>query len=154
MNFVGPNDDFVVSGSDDGNLFMWDKETGTLRTILEGDGSVVNVIEGHPHLPLLAVSGIDTTVKVNPSVNLTTDYLTVYEQLFAPSQQSARETFSRMRDAEAIMQKNAENASRNARAMDVSLDLRHLLRAYRMARAQLAPEAEPGEEEPIPCTSQ
>ena len=53
-----------MSGSDDGNLFMWKKATGQLHDILEGDSSVVNVIEGHPHLPLVAVSGIDTTVKV------------------------------------------------------------------------------------------
>lgn len=43
---------------------MWEKHTGRLHDILEGDGTVVNVIEGHPHLPLVAVSGIDTTVKV------------------------------------------------------------------------------------------
>lgn len=43
---------------------MWRKDTGTLHGIYEGDGSVVNVIRAHPHLPLLAVSGIDTTIKV------------------------------------------------------------------------------------------
>lgn len=64
MNFLGPYDEFVVSGSDDGNFFIWDKATGKLHGIYEGDGSVVNVVEGHPHLPLVAVSGIDTTVKV------------------------------------------------------------------------------------------
>lgn len=60
-------DEFVVSGSDDGNLFVWEKEGSTLHDILEGDGSVVNVIEGHPHLPFVAVSGIDHTVKVRIS---------------------------------------------------------------------------------------
>lgn len=64
MNFLGPRDEFVVSGSDDGNWFMWEKDTGRLHDILEGDGAVVNVIEGHPYLPLVAVSGIDHTVKV------------------------------------------------------------------------------------------
>lgn len=64
MNFLGPSDELVVSGSDDGNFFVWDKSTTDLNGIYEGDGSVVNVIEGHPSLPLLAVSGIDTTVKV------------------------------------------------------------------------------------------
>lgn len=43
---------------------MWEKDTGKLYDVLEGDGSVVNVIEGHPYLPLVAVSGIDYTVKV------------------------------------------------------------------------------------------
>ncbi|TFK75871.1 WD40 repeat-like protein [Pluteus cervinus] len=64
VNFLGPHDEFVTSGSDDGNFFIWDKATGALEGIYEGDGSVVNVIEGHPHLPLIAVSGIDKTVKL------------------------------------------------------------------------------------------
>lgn len=62
---MGPRDDFVVSGSDDGNFFIWNKSTGKLHDILEGDGSVVNVIESHPHLPVIATSGIDYTVKVS-----------------------------------------------------------------------------------------
>ena len=65
MNFLGPNDESVASGSDDGNFFIWDKHDGKLQGIYEGDSSVVNIIEGHPYLPLVAVSGIDTTVKVS-----------------------------------------------------------------------------------------
>nr|GAT59468.1 WD40 repeat-like protein [Mycena chlorophos] len=64
VNFLGPRDEFVVSGSDCGNLFCWNKGTGELRDILEGDGVVVNVIEGHPHLPIFACSGIDDTIKL------------------------------------------------------------------------------------------
>ena len=64
MNFLGPNDESVVSGSDDGNFFIWDKNNGKLQGIYEGDSSVVNIIERHPYFPLVAVSGIDTTVKV------------------------------------------------------------------------------------------
>jgi len=65
VNFVGPNDEFVVSGSDDGYFFLWRRESGALHGIYEGDGSVVNVIEPHPTLPLLAVSGIDNEPKVS-----------------------------------------------------------------------------------------
>lgn len=64
VNFLGPCDEYITSGSDDGNFFIWKKSTGDLVDVLEGDGSVVNVIEGHPTLPLVAVSGIDTTIKV------------------------------------------------------------------------------------------
>jgi WD and tetratricopeptide repeat-containing protein 1 len=71
--------DKIASGSDDGNFFVWDKATGRLDGIWEGDGSVVNgqsfsstrtqqlikaVTEQHPTLPLVAVSGIDNSVKV------------------------------------------------------------------------------------------
>ncbi|GJJ07429.1 hypothetical protein Clacol_001631 [Clathrus columnatus] len=38
--------------------------TGDIVDIHEGDGSIVNVIEQHPYLPILAVSGIDDTVKI------------------------------------------------------------------------------------------
>lgn len=76
-----------MSGSDDGNLFVWSKDSGKLNGIYEGDGSVVNVIEGHPTLPLVAVSGIDTTVK-----------------LFSPVDRPS--VFSRMADAENIVQQN------------------------------------------------
>lgn len=65
MNFIGPEDEYVASGSDDGNFFLWNKMTGELHGIYDGDGSVVNVIESHPRLPLVACSGIDTTVKVH-----------------------------------------------------------------------------------------
>jgi len=44
---------------------MWDKGTGQLHGIYEGDSSVANMVQGHPELPLIAVSGIDTTVKVS-----------------------------------------------------------------------------------------
>lgn len=45
-NFFGLNDDYVVSGSDSGHVFIWDKKTSELVNILEGDSEVVNVIQG------------------------------------------------------------------------------------------------------------
>ena len=64
VNFFGLEDEYVVSGSDDGNLFMWDRKTGEVVNVLEGDGEVVNVAQGHPFETMLAVSGIDHTVKI------------------------------------------------------------------------------------------
>lgn len=64
VNFYGPNDEYVVSGSDCGNLFIWDRKTSQLLNILEGDGEVVNVAQGHPYEPILAVSGIDHSIKI------------------------------------------------------------------------------------------
>jgi WD40 repeat protein len=54
----------VVSGSDDGNYFVWNKDTEELVAIYHGDDNVVNVLQPHPYLPLLAISGIDPTVKI------------------------------------------------------------------------------------------
>ncbi|EGO01923.1 hypothetical protein SERLA73DRAFT_177558 [Serpula lacrymans var. lacrymans S7.3] len=95
VNFLGPYDEYVASGSDDGNFFIWHKSDGKLVDILEGDGSVVNVIEGHPHLPLIAVSGIDTTIK-----------------LFAPVHRER--LFSRFQNAESIKDRNIAATQRLA----------------------------------------
>lgn len=46
VNFYGLQDEYIVSGSDCGNLFIWDKKTSKLLNILEGDGEVVNVVQG------------------------------------------------------------------------------------------------------------
>jgi WD40 repeat protein len=64
VNFLGWNDEYVTSGSDDGLFFLWDKATAQVKGIWEGDGSIVNCVEAHPSLPLIAVSGIDNTVKI------------------------------------------------------------------------------------------
>lgn len=64
VNYFGPDDEYVVSGSDDGNFFIWDRKTSELVNVLEGDGEVVNVIQGHPYECMLAVSGIDHTIKI------------------------------------------------------------------------------------------
>lgn len=46
VNFFGLNDEYVVSGSDSGHLFIWDRKTANLMNILEGDSEVVNVVQG------------------------------------------------------------------------------------------------------------
>ncbi|EEB08003.2 WD repeat protein, partial [Schizosaccharomyces japonicus yFS275] len=64
VSFFGKQDEYVLSGSADGNLFIWSKDTSSIVAILEGDSENVNVMEGHPELPLIASCGIDSTVKV------------------------------------------------------------------------------------------
>jgi WD40 repeat protein len=109
VNFLGPNDDWVTSGSDDGNFFMWDKRTGKLHGIYEGDSSVVNMVQGHPELPLIAVSGIDTTVKVSFDSDCQ-KYSHRATQLFAPTHGPS--SFSKIKDAERIMEENRRPARR------------------------------------------
>lgn len=46
MNYFGLQDEYVVSGSDSGHVFIWDRKTAELVNILEGDGEVVNVVQG------------------------------------------------------------------------------------------------------------
>jgi len=65
VNFMGASDEYVVSGSDCGRVFVWEKESGRLLWAQRGDNMVVNCLEPHPHLPLtLATSGIDDDIKI------------------------------------------------------------------------------------------
>ncbi|KAL0579701.1 hypothetical protein V5O48_002331 [Marasmius crinis-equi] len=131
VNFLGPRDEFVTSGSDDGNFFIWDKSSGDLHGIYEGDGTVVNVIEGHPHLPLIAVSGIDHTVK-----------------LFGPGKNDPS-PFSRMQDSENIMRNNTQTSGfRTIRRRE----LLYLLRGLE-ARGEDSDE-ESDDENPTECVNQ
>jgi hypothetical protein len=106
VTFLGAEKNFIGSGSDDGNFFVWSKE-GRLEGIWEGDSAVVNVIEQHPSLPLCAVSGIDSTVKVGHSPG----YLTVANalQLFAPLRQPPSMSFKRIQNAENIIRANTQS---------------------------------------------
>lgn len=79
VNYYGLDDEYVVSGSDSGHIFIWDRKTSSLVNILEGDSDVVNVVQGlfilsgekmiltyigHPYEPMIAASGIDNTIKI------------------------------------------------------------------------------------------
>ncbi|KAK9787482.1 hypothetical protein WJX73_000111 [Symbiochloris irregularis] len=64
VSFVGPHDEVVAAGSDNGCMYLWDRRTGRLLAALRGDGCIVNCIAGHPHEPVLASCGIDDSVKL------------------------------------------------------------------------------------------
>ncbi|XP_042222907.1 DDB1- and CUL4-associated factor 6-like isoform X2 [Homarus americanus] len=57
-------DDHVMSGSDCGRVFAWERKTGRLVMLWEADRHVVNCLQPHPTLPVLATSGIDYDLKL------------------------------------------------------------------------------------------
>nr|XP_033796931.1 DDB1- and CUL4-associated factor 6 isoform X2 [Geotrypetes seraphini] len=61
-NFWGKN--FVLSGSDCGHIFIWDRHTAEHLMLLEADNHVVNCLQPHPFDPILASSGIDYDIKI------------------------------------------------------------------------------------------
>ncbi|ONK62429.1 uncharacterized protein A4U43_C07F3770 [Asparagus officinalis] len=63
VNFFGPSDEYVVSGSDCGHVYIW-KKGGELVRMMAGDKNIVNCVEPHPYFPFLATSGFDKSVKV------------------------------------------------------------------------------------------
>uniref|UniRef100_A0A1A8RAW3 Ddb1 and cul4 associated factor 6 n=1 Tax=Nothobranchius rachovii TaxID=451742 RepID=A0A1A8RAW3_9TELE len=60
--FWGNN--FVMSGSDCGHIFIWDRHTAEHLMLLEADNHVVNCLQPHPYEPILASSGIDYDIKI------------------------------------------------------------------------------------------
>ncbi|OQU77124.1 DDB1- and CUL4-associated factor 6 [Sorghum bicolor] len=64
VNFLGPNCDFVTSGSDCGSIFIWRKKDAELIRAMRGDKRIVNCVEQHPCGIVLASSGIDKDIKI------------------------------------------------------------------------------------------
>ncbi|XP_054722038.1 WD and tetratricopeptide repeats protein 1-like [Uloborus diversus] len=63
-NFFGSYGQYIVAGSDDGSIFIWDKITTNIVRVLRGDDSIVNCLQPHPTTCLLATSGIDPVVRL------------------------------------------------------------------------------------------
>ncbi|CAH6783512.1 Dcaf8l [Phodopus roborovskii] len=65
VHFYGPRSEFVMSGSDCGHIFIWEKSSSQIVQFLEADeGGTINCIDPHPYLPVLASSGLDHEVKI------------------------------------------------------------------------------------------
>ncbi|KAK8699966.1 hypothetical protein V6N13_018373 [Hibiscus sabdariffa] len=64
VSFFGPRSEYVASGSDCGRIFIWKKKSGELVRVMEADKHVVNCIESHPHITVLASSGIESDIKI------------------------------------------------------------------------------------------
>uniref|UniRef100_A0A8C9P3F4 DDB1- and CUL4-associated factor 8 n=1 Tax=Spermophilus dauricus TaxID=99837 RepID=A0A8C9P3F4_SPEDA len=65
VNFCGPRSEFVMSGSDCGHIFLWEKASCQIIQLLVGDkGGTVNYLEAHPHLPVMATCGLDQDAKI------------------------------------------------------------------------------------------
>eukprot|EP00102_Acyrthosiphon_pisum_P010200 XP_008178425.1 PREDICTED: DDB1- and CUL4-associated factor 8 isoform X2 [Acyrthosiphon pisum] len=52
-------------------MFIWDKKTEAIVQRKRADKKgTVNVLEGHPHIPTLATSGLDKTIKIWEPLNI------------------------------------------------------------------------------------
>ncbi|CAF0814523.1 unnamed protein product [Adineta ricciae] len=70
VNFYGRNSEYIISGSDCGHVFMWDKPTEKCAWYAKGDDDgTVNVLEPHPCFPIIATSGLDHDVKIWAPLN-------------------------------------------------------------------------------------
>ena len=66
VNFFGSNSRYVLSGSDEGHVLMWDRRSGQLVQAMLGDRvGAVNNLQPHPsNVPLLLTSGLEHTAAV------------------------------------------------------------------------------------------
>lgn len=64
VNFLGDAGNYICAGSDEGIIFIWDKNTTEVVTALYGDVSIVNCVQPHPTACFIATSGIDPHVKL------------------------------------------------------------------------------------------
>jgi DDB1- and CUL4-associated factor 8 len=90
VNFYGSNSDYIVTGSDCGRIFLYEKTTQQIVQVLKSDDhGVVNVLEPHPMFPVLATSGLDSDIKIyspigeqpNSLENLTEVILTIFSNI-------------------------------------------------------------------------
>ncbi|EIE20239.1 hypothetical protein COCSUDRAFT_48661 [Coccomyxa subellipsoidea C-169] len=92
---MGSHSQYVVSGSDDGHIFVWQRGTGQLVNLLRSSDTGVSCVAPHPHLPMLASCGQDPVVR-----------------LWSPE---AAEMAS-LENAEAVMRRNAAELTERAAA--------------------------------------
>ncbi|XP_061530965.1 WD and tetratricopeptide repeats protein 1 isoform X2 [Phycodurus eques] len=90
-NFFGSKGQYIVSGSDDGSFFIWEKETTNLVRIMQGDESIVNCLQPHPSYCFLASSGIDPVVRLwNPRPETESENGRVVEDMEGAAQANQR----------------------------------------------------------------
>ncbi|CAL5389144.1 unnamed protein product [Camellia sinensis] len=96
VSFFGPHDEYVMSGSDCGRIYIWKKKGTTLVRSMIGDRHIVNQLEPHPYIPVIATCGIGKNIKLwAPSSN---DFLPFPPnvQEIMESNRQAREDHSRI----------------------------------------------------------
>ena len=55
----------MISGSDCGRVFFWEKTTQQVVQVLKGNEyGIVNVLEPNPYFPILATSGLDSKIEI------------------------------------------------------------------------------------------
>nr|ABC86523.1 AT17348p [Drosophila melanogaster] len=63
-NYLGSQGEFIAAGSDDGNMYIWEGDTGKIRAVYRADSAIVNCVQPHPSICMLATSGIDHNIKI------------------------------------------------------------------------------------------
>ncbi|KAI3823494.1 hypothetical protein L1987_04932 [Smallanthus sonchifolius] len=111
VSFFGPNSEYVMSGSDCGHIFIWNKKDCKLVRVIEGDRRIVNQVEPHPNIPVLASSGLEKSIK-----------------LWAPM---STDTLPLPHDLQEIMESNRRGREDHSRVTLTPDVIMHVLRLHR-----------------------
>ncbi|XP_076961128.1 uncharacterized protein LOC143637682 [Bidens hawaiensis] len=111
VSFFGPNSEYVMSGSDCGHIFIWNKKDCKAVRVMEGDRRIVNQVEPHPTIPVLASSGLEKNIK-----------------LWVPM---SSDTIALPHDLQEIMESNKREREDQSRVTLTPDVLMHVLRLHR-----------------------
>ncbi|KAI0978687.1 hypothetical protein GJ496_007039 [Pomphorhynchus laevis] len=64
VTFLDDNGKYLAAGSDDGCLFIWERDTTNPIKILKADSSILNCVQANPVNDVIATSGIDSVVRL------------------------------------------------------------------------------------------
>lgn len=86
-NFFGYGGEFIVAGSDDGAFYIYDKSTTNLVKAVQADMHILNCLQPHPSICMLATSGIEPTVKLWSPTGKTCHDVSALEQRCTQNQE-------------------------------------------------------------------
>ncbi|SAM05016.1 hypothetical protein [Absidia glauca] len=64
VGFYGLDEEYIISGTDDGMIFLWNRANEKVVQMLTVDRSPITGIKAHPTLPLLAITGSSSMIKL------------------------------------------------------------------------------------------
>ncbi|KAI9306334.1 WD40-repeat-containing domain protein [Cunninghamella echinulata] len=64
VGFYGMDDEYLISSSDDGLVYIWQRHTRKIVQILQVNASLISAIQGHPQLPILAIVCSGQSIKI------------------------------------------------------------------------------------------
>lgn len=54
----------MTISSDDGNFYIWERPTNKIVSVYKADTTILNCVQPHPYVCLLATSGIDHEIRL------------------------------------------------------------------------------------------
>lgn len=96
VSFFGPSSEYIMSGSDCRHIFIWKKKGARLVRVMVGDRRIVNDVEAHPTIPVLASCGLEKNIKLWAPTSKDIQPLPLDLDVILESNKQGREDHSRI----------------------------------------------------------